>query len=128
MNILATTSAGAWFSIMRDMGEHFAAGGKIGYSQNFSGIFTLEIAAQGRWYVYSFEKYRLFAQIETGADLIFYERKIYPRFDGKTYPVLLAGLALGGRIPLGSWWYLEPTVRGGYPYIWGIGLNFGGKI
>lgn len=128
MNILSAISAGAWFSVIQDMGEHFAVGGKVGYSQNYSGIITLEMAALGRWYVFSFEKLRLFAQLEAGMALIFYERKAYPRIGGKTYPAFLGGLALGGRIPLGSWWYLEPTLRGGYPYIWGVGINFGGRI
>jgi hypothetical protein len=35
--------------------------------------------------------------------------------------------ALGLRIPLG-YWYLEPVLRGGYPYIWNIGPGFGWRI
>jgi hypothetical protein len=119
MNTVFNAAGASWFSAALDLGRFFAAGVKAGYSHNFSGIGTLEMAALGRWYFLSFEKSRLFAQIEAGADLIFYEQN--------TRPVVLGGLVLGWRVPLGSW-YLEPLIRGGYPYIWGAGLGFGCRM
>jgi hypothetical protein len=119
MNTPFDTSGASWLSAMMDLGRFFGAGLKAGYSYNFSDTGTLEMAALGRWYFFSFEKSRLFAQLEAGADLIFYE--------GKTVPAALGGLAAGWRVTLGSW-YLEPVIRGGYPYIWGAGLGFGLRI
>jgi hypothetical protein len=119
MNTVSNAAAASWFSATLDFGRVFAAGIKAGYSHNFSDTGTLEMAALGRWYFLSLEKSRIFAQVELGADLIFY--------DGDTLPALLGGLAVGWRIPLGSW-YLEPALRGGYPYIWGAGIGFGRRI
>jgi hypothetical protein len=119
MNSPSTVSGASWVSVTRDLGRFFAAGVKAGYSYDFSGAGTLEMAALGRWYFLSSEKSRFFAQLEAGTDLIFY--------DEKTHPAFLGGLAAGWRIFLGPW-YLEPVVRGGYPYIWGAGLGFGRRI
>jgi hypothetical protein len=119
MNTVFNASGASWVSLTRDLGRLFAAGGKAGYSHNFSDTGTLEMAALGRWYFLSFEKSRLFAQLETGVDLLFYE--------GKTRPAFLGGLAAGWRVFLGPW-YLEPVIRGGYPYLWGAGLGFGLRI
>jgi hypothetical protein len=119
MNSPAYAAGSSWLSVDRDLGLSFAAGLKAGYSHNFSGVGPLEMAALGRWYFLSLETSRLFAQVEAGADLIFHE--------GDTVPAFLGGLALGWRIPLGLW-YVEPAVRGGYPYVWGAGLSFGRRI
>jgi hypothetical protein len=116
MNTLTRAAGAAALSVVLDLGPFFAAGLKTGYSHNFSGTGTLEMAALGRWYFLAFERSRLFAQLEAGADLIFYEQK--------TPAAFLGGLALGWRLPLGPW-YLEPALRGGYPFIWGAGLGFG---
>ncbi|MDR3148344.1 MAG: hypothetical protein LBU00_08225 [Treponema sp.] len=127
MNLLSTVSAGVWFSVMKDVGP-FGVGGKIGYSMNIPGIITVELSALDRWYFFSSTKYRIFAQIELGTALIFYEEQIHPAIGGRTYPSFSGGLDLGMRIPIGSWWYIEPTLRGGYPYLWGAGILFGGRI
>jgi hypothetical protein len=39
-----------------------------------------------------------------------------------------AGLCLGWRLLIGNYFYLEPTVRTGYPYFFGIGLSAGGRF
>jgi hypothetical protein len=120
MNAPVNTAAGAWFSAIRDLGRSpFAVGIKTGYSYDFSGLGTLELGALGRWYFLPLNKSRIFVQAELGADLIFYE--------GETLPAFLGGLAAGWRMPLGSW-FLEPTLRAGYPYIWGAGLAFGYRL
>jgi hypothetical protein len=119
MNTTRNAAAAAWFSATLDLGRSFGAGIKAGYSNNFSDIAALELAAQGRWYFLSLANTRFFAQAELGVDFIFYQ--------DQTLPFLLGGLALGWRLPLGSW-YLEPVLRGGYPYLWGAGLGFGRRI
>jgi hypothetical protein len=35
------------------------------------------------------------------------------------------GLSLGWRFPLGRYFFIEPAVRGGYPYVAGAGLSAG---
>jgi hypothetical protein len=82
MNTLSGASGAASFSAALDLGRMFAAGLKIGYSSNFSGMGILKMAALGHWYFFSFEISRLFAQIELGADLIFYEQQTIPAFLG----------------------------------------------
>jgi hypothetical protein len=119
MNTSASLAWGSWFSASRDLGQSFAAGIKAGYSNDFTGIATLEIAALGRWYFLALGESRFFAQLEAGADPIWYEQQSIPAF--------LGGLVAGWRLPLGSW-YLEPVLRVGYPYIWGAGLGFGWRI
>ncbi|MCL2441717.1 MAG: hypothetical protein FWD14_08245 [Treponema sp.] len=44
-----------------------------------------------------------------------------PSFSG----TMSAGLCLGWRLLLKDRWFLEPAVRGGYPYIFGVGLSGG---
>jgi hypothetical protein len=116
MNTILNVSGGACFSASMNVNRFFAAGVRAGYNHNFDGITTLETAALGRWYFLFFEKSRLFAQIELGADLIFYREK--------TYPAFLGGLGAGWRFHLGPW-YAEPSLRLGYPFIWGAGAEFG---
>jgi hypothetical protein len=119
MNTIYNAAAASWFSASLDLGRSFGLGIKAGYSYNFSDTGTLEMAALGRWYFMPLGNTRLFAQVELGADLVLY--------DGETLPFLLGGLALGWRAPLGSW-YVEPVLRGGYPFLWGAGIGFGRRL
>jgi hypothetical protein len=41
---------------------------------------------------------------------------------------VLADAALGVTIPLTSRWHIEPSIRGGYPHIWGVSLTAGYKF
>ena len=41
---------------------------------------------------------------------------------------LLADAAAGLTIPLGTRWHIEPSIRGGYPHIWGASLTAGYKF
>jgi hypothetical protein len=109
-------AASSWLSFFLNMDNAWAAGAKAGYSYDFSGIATLEIAALGRWYFLPLAQSRLFTQLELGISLI--------RYEGKIRPVFLGGLGAGWRFTFGQW-YLEPALRLGYPYFWGGGLSFG---
>jgi hypothetical protein len=116
MNTDFNVAAASWLSFLLDLNNAWAAGAKVGYSNDFSAIATLEIAALGRWYFLSLEQSRLFAQLELGTSLF--------RYKEKTWPAFLGSLGAGWRFTFGQW-YLEPALRLGYPYIWGGGFSFG---
>jgi hypothetical protein len=116
MNSDYNAAASSWLSFLLGLGNAWAVGAKAGYSNDFSGIATVEIAALGRWYFLPLAQSQLFAQLELGTSLILYEEKIRP--------VFLGGLGAGWRFTFGQW-HLEPALRLGYPYIWGGSLSFG---
>jgi len=77
-----------------------------------------------RWYCFgNAVNSGLFFQF-AGGPAIFFERE-----EEDSLPVRLgtlsAGLALGWRFLLGKYFYLEPSISGGYPYIVGAGLSAG---
>lgn len=99
-----------------DLDHQFSLGLKTAFSSNMDTVTTLESAAFFRYYL-PFKFSGLFAQAELGA-AVFFE-------DGENYPALLAGLAFGWRYNFGKNWYIEPSIRGGYPFAWGVGLLAG---
>lgn len=46
----------------------------------------------------------------------------------RTRGSLLFDAALGATIPLSERWHIEPSIRGGYPHIWGVSLTAGYKF
>ena len=56
-----------------------------------------------------------------GGPVLFAQEK--PERSG--FGTLSAGLGAGWRFPLGRNWFIEPIVRGGYPYLVGGGLSAG---
>jgi len=77
-----------------------------------------------RWYCFgNTANSGLFLQF-AGGPAIFFERE-----EEDSLPVRLgtlsAGLALGWRFLLGKYFYLEPSISGGYPYIVGASLSAG---
>jgi hypothetical protein len=129
MNTIGGNSLGPRISFLADINSGLAAGARAGYSHNLADIQTLEAAALCRWYFFSFRRdpagdgppeSRLFAQIETGLDLILN--------DGRGIPAFLGGLSAGWRYNYGSWFF-ESSLRVGYPNIWGgVLLGFGYRI
>jgi hypothetical protein len=99
-----------------DLNQSFSLGLKTAFSSNMDTITTLEPAALFRYYL-PFKFNGLFAQAEIGT-AIFFE-------DGKSYPAFLGGLTFGWRYKVWNDWYIEPSVRTGYPFIWGVGLLAG---
>ena len=113
------------------MGGGFAIGGGDGISigLRFMYSFTLgedsinalELAVFMRYYLCgNKERTGLFIQLNAGVTAFAYEEAV-------SFPVevgaLSLGLALGWRFQLGNRWYLEPSVRIGYPYIAGVGVS-----
>jgi len=61
-----------------------------------------------------------FAQFNAGPVLYSLDK---PERSG--YGQLSAGLTAGWRFPFGQFWFVEPALRVGYPYIWGGGVCAG---
>ena len=86
-------------------------------------IDSLEVTVFLRVYIYQPKpKTGLFVQFNFGPVLYFAE-------DDWSIPAVAgacsAGLLCGWRIPVGNVFYIEPVVRGGYPYIVSGGLSLG---
>jgi len=112
------TAAGAMLSLGADLNQRFAAGVRATFSHNFDTIAAVEPLA--------FFRYRLpflagpFVQAEAGAS-VFLE-------DGDAYTAFSGGICAGWRLAIGSNFYIEPSVRGGFPFAWGAGLTAGYKL
>jgi len=99
-----------------DLNDQFSLGLRISLSSNMDTVITLEPAAFFRYYL-PLKIEGFFVQAELGA-AFFFE-------DGKNYPAFLGGLAFGWRYNIGNKWYIEPSIRGGYPFVWGVGFLTG---
>ena len=111
-------AAGSVLTIGLDINRYFSLGFKKTYSFDFKDMTTIEDAGFIRFY--PLEKIRIFLQAELGTSVL--------NEDNKSLPVLLGAFATGARFPLGSYFYLEPHVRGGYPFIWSAGLMAGASF
>ena len=110
-------AAGGNLSAGLKLDELFDVGIKIGFSHDFNELGVLELQGLFR-YQLPVSISGLFVQAEMGVAILFYESNSYPAFIG--------GIAAGWRIfPGGDKWYLEPTIRIGYPFIWSVGITFG---
>jgi hypothetical protein len=99
-----------------DLDDQFSLGLRITLSSNMDTVTTMEPAAFFRYYL-PFNFSGLFAQAELGMSLFFE--------DGESYPAFLGGLAFGWRYNVNEKWYIEPSVRMGYPFLWGFGILAG---
>jgi hypothetical protein len=110
-----TTAAAAGGSLATFFGlnRRFTLGLKGGVSHNLEDIMVVEPEAFFRCYAVPLGEAIIFFQADLGASLIF-ER-------GKLFPAPLGGLSAGIRFPLGPL-FLEPSIRGGYPFIGGLGI------
>jgi hypothetical protein len=99
-----------------DLNRQFSAGLKMALSGDLHTVTTLEPAALFRYYL-PLPINGFFTQAELGAS-IFFE-------NGNSYSAFMGGLAAGWRYNIGKRWYIEPSVRGGYPFAWGIGFQAG---
>ena len=109
-------------------GDGVAIGFRLLYAVAFGdeSINSLEMALFMRFYPFGPEASTgLFVQVTVGA-------VIYARDNAFSFPseagAISAGLAAGWRFPLGKHWYIEPSIRGGYPYIAGAGVSAGFRL
>jgi hypothetical protein len=96
-----------------DLNGYLTAGLKTGFSHNFDTVGVLEPLAFFRYYLPMLKG----PFVEAQAGMAFFFE------DGKTYPAFSGGLAAGWRFAFGKDWYLEPSLRGGYPFAWSAGLS-----
>lgn len=89
-------------------------------------IDALEITQLLRVYLLKNKPYTgLFVQFNGGPVIFFAEDDWSIPAVSESFSV---GLTLGWRFPLGNYFYIEPAVRGGYPFIVGGGLSAGFKL
>jgi len=91
------------------------------YAQDPEKFVFLETLAHFRLYISRVKNNTgLFLQAEGGIVLFANEK-----FETADNFSPTAGLGAGWRFPLGKLWYIEPVIRGGYPYIYGASLSTG---
>ncbi len=103
--------------------RRFSVGAKVLLSydafEKQNTIYTIEPLCFLRWYMVSptgEPSAGLFAEMQCGEELLLINSDFFTAFSG--------GLSFGFRIPTGSF-YFEPFLRGGYPYMFGAGINAG---
>jgi hypothetical protein len=117
MNSRHNFAGGAVLSLDFNLPSQFALGLTATGSDNFNGINVIEGAVLLRRYFLNNGHTGLFAQADAGIFIILE--------DGELTSLPLFGIRGGFRHPLGSFFYIEPYGRLGYPFAFGIGLLAG---
>jgi len=99
-----------------DLHPHWGLGLKASYSHNMDDTSVLEPQALLRYYLAPLCR-GPYAQAEAGCSIIF--------ATSNTHPVLTGAWAMGWRFNLTTKGYLEPALRIGYPFFWGLNLTAG---
>jgi len=123
MALYSSNSASYGGSLALGYGRGTAVGVKTAYFMDPESNGALEINILLRFYVLGSDYCKgPFIQFSGGPVLFFKENEF-------TFPanlgIISAGLSLGWRFSLGEWWFVEPSVRAGYPYLVGGGISFG---
>lgn len=119
MNAHNYFAGGAVLGLDVNLPRSFAAGLSATASFKDTGLTAIEAAAMLRRYFGS--KGFFFAQADAGA--LFYLEAAYRAEKIRT--LFSGGLRAGVRLPIGSLWYIEPYARGGYPFIFSVGVIAG---
>ena len=107
-------------------GDGIALGTSILYAMDSRNFHTLEFAVFMRVYLQGSQASTgPFVQLIAGAAAFEYKRVVSFR---SGIGALSAGLAAGWRFPFKDQWYVEPSVRAGYPYRIGIGVSAGYRL
>jgi hypothetical protein len=110
-------------------GNKMSFGLKVVYCKDLQGVSTLELNFLVRLYLSVF-----FQPESAGSSGLFIQFSGGPAIFGKNNNNIAvpagigsfsAGLSLGWRFPFGRFFFIEPLIRGGYPYIVGAGLSAG---
>lgn len=93
------------------------------YADNSGVVTTVELSFLFRLYFFGSASYAgPYAELSGGPAL-------FTKSGGLKLPSkwgsVTGGIGLGWRFNLGRFWFLDGSVRGGYPYIAGAGLSFG---
>jgi hypothetical protein len=122
-NMNSPRDPGGWFAggvnlnFDYNLPSYFAVGFTVTGSNNFYGFKTLEATALLRNYVQRNDYSGFFLQIDIGTFIEFE--------DGDVTPMIEIGARAGFRIPLGSYFYVEPYGRASYPGAFGLGAMVG---
>jgi len=119
MNSRENFALGVVLGFNYNLASSYAVGVTIAASNNLSGISVIEPAALFRWYFLGRES-GWFAQADAGGYFVFE--------DGEISTLFMAGLKGGLRMPFGTRFYIEPHLRVGYPFLFGIGAMAGMKF
>lgn len=111
---------GGILSVENRFGPIFAAGVNVSASYGWNNFIGVENRIFGRWYFVSTKGVEFFFQGDAGLLIT-----LQPLDPLKSRGAPSGGFTLGSRVSLPGGWYLEPYVRGGYPYIGGAGLLVG---
>ena len=96
---------------------------KMLYAADNESMNSFEFTFFARYYIFSQdESTGLFAQINAGPVIIGSEDAFAMLTEVDSVSL---GLSVGWRFAFGKHFFLEPTIRGGYPYIAGAGLSVG---
>ncbi|MCL1812553.1 MAG: hypothetical protein FWG29_03420 [Treponema sp.] len=117
MNSEYGVGGGAILSFDVNLLQQFAAGINVTMSGDSYDNGVLETAIIGRYYFSSFHK-GFFLQGDFGLSIIALR-------DEKTFYKFLIGAHGGYRLPFGEFFYVEPHVRVGSPFAFGIGVVAG---
>jgi len=110
-------AGGARYAFDYSIGSLFGVGLNLG--ANLSDIVTFEAAALFRWYFFKY----LFLQADAG---IWLSPDIGA--DSNMDIMFLGGGSVGIRLPVARNMYIEPYVRGGYPFMLGVGVIAGVRM
>ncbi|MDR3343108.1 MAG: hypothetical protein LBT14_10070 [Treponema sp.] len=120
MNTGEGYALGRSFSLDFQFLKYIVNGVTLTISDDFKIFTVIEPAIFGRWYFLNLglKEGGFFVQGDLGASLVVEA--------SETTPHILGGLTTGFRYPfLGGDYYVEPFVKGGYPFLWGAGARFG---
>ncbi len=128
MAFYSPVSLSAGGSVTIAYGSGTSIGTKISWLYDNKGqlnVFILDFLF--RWYFFgSYANSGLYIQFAGGPAIYLQSEEEF------SVPVrigtLTAGLTLGWRFLLGRYFYFEPSISGGYPYIFGAGLSAGVKF
>ena len=109
-------------------GKKISTGVKISYLLDAENeLDVLEINFLLRWYLLGLESTSgPFIQV-AGGPAIFFENSKSITMPAE-YGMFSAGVSLGWRFDIGKRYFIEPSVRGGYPYLAGFSLMSGVKF
>ena len=120
MNSPHNFAGGVLLNFNYNLPNDFAVGINLGASTNFFGVFVIEAGALLRSYVLRADHCGLFLQIDAGIFII--------HQDGDIIPLVELGARGGFRFCLGSLFYLDPYIRFGYPFAFGVGVMAGFRL
>ena len=106
--------------------DGFTIGLRLLYATDSESANSLELNFFIRYYVFTPNDHSgLFVQLNGGPVVFNYKKAVViPSEAGE----ISFGFTVGWRFPLGKHFFLEPAIRGGYPYIAGGGLSAGYRL